>query len=128
MGGACLLMAAHRDPGLFDLLVVFEPIVFPPARSIRTTGHENDGTMLSSVPASAARPFDSFDAAIANYSSKPPMKAFDPDVRPARTCPRVPPVTRGGAPEVRPEHEARTFDTGGGPHHLGDPAGDRRHR
>lgn len=30
MGGACLLMAAHRDPGLFDLIVAFEPIVFPP--------------------------------------------------------------------------------------------------
>ncbi len=30
MGGACLLMAAHRNPGLFDHLVVYEPIVFPP--------------------------------------------------------------------------------------------------
>ena len=29
MGGACLLMAAHRDPSLFRRLVLFEPIVFP---------------------------------------------------------------------------------------------------
>ena len=29
MGGAGLLMAAHRDPDLFDLIVAFEPIVFP---------------------------------------------------------------------------------------------------
>ena len=29
MGGACLLMAAHRDPSLFRTIVAFEPIVFP---------------------------------------------------------------------------------------------------
>ena len=30
MGGAALLMAAHREPDLFGTIVIFEPIVFPP--------------------------------------------------------------------------------------------------
>ena len=37
MGGAGLLMAAHREPGLFDTIVAFEPIVFPLGRSTPTT-------------------------------------------------------------------------------------------
>lgn len=40
MGGACLLMAAHAEPGLFRRLVVFEPIVFPPA-GIRPDNQES---------------------------------------------------------------------------------------
>ncbi len=39
MGGACLLMAAHRDPGLFDVIVAFEPIVFPPREIDPHDGH-----------------------------------------------------------------------------------------
>jgi alpha-beta hydrolase superfamily lysophospholipase len=35
MGGACLLMAASRDPHLFRRLVLFEPIVFPPPPPVR---------------------------------------------------------------------------------------------
>ncbi|HZX53918.1 MAG TPA: alpha/beta fold hydrolase, partial [Ilumatobacteraceae bacterium] len=30
MGGACLLMAAHRQPRLFSNLVIYEPVIFPP--------------------------------------------------------------------------------------------------
>ncbi len=30
MGGTALLMAAHREPELFDTIVVYEPIVFDP--------------------------------------------------------------------------------------------------
>ncbi len=30
MGGACLLIAAHRNPTLFRRIIAFEPIVFPP--------------------------------------------------------------------------------------------------
>src|SRR5690606_34879654 len=77
MGGACLLMAAHRDPGLFDLIVAFEPIVFPP----RDPDAEATNASTLSVGARKRRAsFDSFDQALANYSSKPPMMAFHPDV------------------------------------------------
>ena len=59
MGGACLLMAAHRDPSLFDLIVVFEPIVFPPrpADAEESPGHHRS----PSAPGSGAASFDSFD-------------------------------------------------------------------
>ncbi len=72
MGGACLLMAAHRDPTLFSRLVIFEPIVFPP------DGARPEGVPSPMVEAARRRrpTFASFDAAIANYASKPPLNAF----------------------------------------------------
>ncbi len=72
MGGACLLMAAHRAPGLFRRLVVFEPIVFPPA-GIRPQGDE------SPLAAGARRRravFPSYEAAIENFAAKPPLRSF----------------------------------------------------
>jgi pimeloyl-ACP methyl ester carboxylesterase len=109
MGGAALLMAAAERPELFRLLVLFEPIVFPTSR-VRDPDAPNplrDG-------ARRRRPvFDSFDAAIANYASKPPMAAFDPDALDAY-------VRHGFRQEgdhVRlkcaPETEAETFHNGG---------------
>jgi pimeloyl-ACP methyl ester carboxylesterase len=92
MGGAGLLMAAHREPDLFDLIVTFEPIVFP-------TDADRPISEPSPLVEGARRrrqSFDSFEAAIENYTSKPPMSHFDSDVvrlyvghgfRPARTPP-----------------------------------------
>jgi pimeloyl-ACP methyl ester carboxylesterase len=75
MGGACLLMAAHRDPSLFDSLVLFEPIVFPPLPP--------DAPPIEPVLAVGARrrrsSFPSYEAAIANYAAKPPLSAFTPE-------------------------------------------------
>jgi len=112
MGGACLLMAAHRDSGLFDRIVVFEPIVFPPA-GIR------DPATPSPLVAGARRrraAFASYEEAIANYASKPPLGSFTPAALDAY-------VRYGFAPgedgqvhlKCRPETEASTFE--GGPHH-----------
>jgi pimeloyl-ACP methyl ester carboxylesterase len=109
MGGTGLLMAAARRPELFRLLVVFEPIVFPTDR-VRDPDAPN-------VMADAARRrravFDSFDAAIANYASKPPMSAFDPDALDAY----VRHGFRQDGDEVRlkcdPSTEAATFEHGG---------------
>ena len=42
MGGACLLMAAHRNPALFRRIVAFEPIVFPPTEYLADDS-ANDG-------------------------------------------------------------------------------------
>ncbi len=114
MGGAGLLMAAVRDPGLFDLIVAFEPIVFPPREIDPHDGTENNGTILSRGARKRRRSFESFDAAIANYRSKPPMDAFDPDVVRLYVAHGFRPAPEGVRLKCDPEHEARTFDTGGG--------------
>ena len=113
MGGAGLLMAAHRDPGLFDVIVAFEPIVFPPREIDPHHGTENNGTVLSRGARKRRATFDSFDDAIANYSSKPPMMAFDPDVLRLYVAHGFRPSPEGIRLKCDPEHEARTFDTGG---------------
>ena len=109
MGGTGLLMAAARRPELFRVLVLFEPIVFPTDR-VRDPDAPN-------VMADAARRrravFESFDAAIANYASKPPMSAFEPDALDAY----VRHGFRQDGDSVRlkcdPSTEAATFEHGG---------------
>jgi pimeloyl-ACP methyl ester carboxylesterase len=113
MGGAGLLMAAHRDPGLFNLIVAFEPIVFPPREIDPHEGKENNGTLLSRGARKRRATFESFDHAIANYSSKPPMMAFDPDVLRLYVAHGFRPAPEGVRLKCDPEDEARTFDTGG---------------
>ena len=113
MGGAGLLMAAHRDPGLFDVIVAFEPIVFPPREIDPHHGTENNGTVLSRGARRRRATFDSFDDAIANYASKPPMMTFDPDVLRLYVAHGFRPSPEGVRLKCDPEHEARTFDTGG---------------
>jgi pimeloyl-ACP methyl ester carboxylesterase len=74
MGGACLLMAAHRHPRMFSGLVIYEPVVFPP-----TEAPAPDGP--SDLAAGARRrrsTFASFDSALANFAAKPPLARFAP--------------------------------------------------
>ena len=109
MGGAALLMAAAAHPGLFRLLVLFEPIVFP-------TDGPRDPDRPNPLRDGARRRravFDSFDAALANYASKPPMAAFEPDALDAY----VRHGFRQDGDHVRlkcdPDTEADTFHHGG---------------
>lgn len=113
MGGAGLLMAAHREPGLFDVIVAFEPIVFPARNITPSDGAENNGTLLSRGARKRRASFESFDDAIANYSSKPPMMMFDPDVVRLYVAHGFRSAPEGVRLKCDPEHEARTFDTGG---------------
>ena len=116
MGGACLLMAAHREPGLFRRLVVFEPIVFPPGGIGGTPVDGAQGFESPMVIGARRRraSFPSYDAAIANFAGKPPLNAFTPQALDAY-------VRHGFAEsadgEVHlkclPETEAGTFATGG---------------
>ena len=110
MGGAGLLMAAHRDPELFAAIVVFEPIVFPPRDPDAPAG---DGPSLSLGARKRRASFESFEQAIANYASKPPMLAFDPDVLRLYVAHGFRPSPEGVRLKCDPEHEARTFDMSG---------------
>lgn len=109
MGGSALVMAAARQPSLFRLLVLFEPIIFPTDR-VREPDAPNP---LRDGARRRRSTFESFDEAIANYASKPPMSAFDPDALDAY----VRHGFRQDGDVVRlkcdPDTEADTFDNGG---------------
>lgn len=110
MGGASLLMAAHREPHLFSSLFVFEPIVFPPPDPSAGTRPE------SPLPAGARRrrsTFPSFGAALENFASKPPLASFHPRAREAYVRHGFKPTVDGVELKCLPEHEARTYETGG---------------
>ena len=119
MGGAGLMMAAVRHPGLFRALLVYEPIVMPP---------EGLGAVEQSPLATGARrrrsSFPSFDDAIANYASKPPLQAFTPDSLHAYVHGGFRLGTDGFVHlKCTPEHEARTFEASTGHDtwaHLGE--------
>ena len=112
MGGASLLMAAHAQPELFRALFVFEPIVFPPPT-------EEDENRPPNPLAGGARKrratFPSFDAALENFTAKPPMNSFHPKAREAYVRHGFAPTDDGHVTlKCLPEHEARTYETGGG--------------
>jgi pimeloyl-ACP methyl ester carboxylesterase len=111
MGGAALVMAALREPELFRALVLFEPIIFPPM--VRETGKAGAPSPLSQGARKRRATFASFDEAIANYSAKPPLNVFTPEV--------LSDYVRFGfnsnadstvSLKCQPEHEARTYESG----------------
>lgn len=114
MGGACLLMAAHRAPGLFRRLVLFEPIVFPPG-GIRPADQGGLDPEQSPMVIGARRrraTFPTYQAAIDNYSSKPPLMAFTPEALRAYVLHGFAPDDDGVHLKCRPDTEAATFATG----------------
>lgn len=111
MGGASLIMAAVREPDLFAALYLFEPIVFPPPDPGAGPRAE------SPLPAGARRRravFPDERAALDNFAAKPPMASFDPAVREAYVRHGFAPCDEGITLKCAPEHEARTYETGGG--------------
>lgn len=106
MGGAALLMAAQRNPGLFDLVVAFEPIVFPPSPPDTAIGP----SPLVEAARRRRASFASFEAAIDNYGSKPPLQVFHPDALRLYVAHGFRPAPEGVRLKCDPEHEARTFE------------------
>ena len=106
MGCAALLIAARRNPGLFDVIVAFEPIVFPQDRA-RPIG---ESSPLVLAARRRRRSFPSFEEAIENYSGKPPMMAFDSDVLRLYVAHGFRSAPEGVRLKCDPEHEARTFE------------------
>jgi pimeloyl-ACP methyl ester carboxylesterase len=111
MGGAALVMAALRAPELFRALVLYEPIIFPPQVRVGST---NAG--IPSPLADGARrrrsTFASFDEAITNYSSKPPLNVMHPDALRAYVMHGFHAQHDGISIKCSPEHEARTYEMG----------------
>jgi pimeloyl-ACP methyl ester carboxylesterase len=110
MGGASLLMAALVQPELFSALFVFEPIVFPPTPD----GDERPPNLLAGGARKRRSTFASFETALENFTAKPPMASFHPVAREAYVRHGFKP-TENGEVELKclPEHEARTYETGG---------------
>jgi pimeloyl-ACP methyl ester carboxylesterase len=111
MGGAALVMAALRAPELFRALILYEPIIFPPQVRVGMTE-----AGVSSPLADGARrrrsTFASFDEAIANYSSKPPLSVMRPDALRAYVMHGFRAQHDGISIKCSPEHEARTYEMG----------------
>jgi pimeloyl-ACP methyl ester carboxylesterase len=111
MGGASLLMAAHGEPHLFKALFVFEPIVFPPPDP--DAGERPESPLPAGARKRRSR-FPTFEAAIENFAAKPPMAAFNAVAREAYVRHGFKPTTDGDIElKCLPEHEARTYETGG---------------
>jgi pimeloyl-ACP methyl ester carboxylesterase len=114
MGGACLLMAAHRQPHLFRRLVLFEPIVFPPG-GIRPPDEGGNDPEQSPMVIGARRrraTFPSHQAAIDNFAAKPPLMGFTPEALRAYVVHGFAPDDDGVHLKCRPDTEAATFATG----------------
>lgn len=111
MGGATLVMAALREPQLFSGIVAFEPIIFP------QTGFRPDDMPPNPLAALTRRrraTFPTLDEARSNFASKPPMSAFRSDALDAYVVHGFRTTHDGVALKCNPEHEARTYETGGG--------------
>jgi pimeloyl-ACP methyl ester carboxylesterase len=108
MGGTALLMAAHRDPAEFDVIVAFEPIVFPPLESI---GERAESPLVAGARR-RRRSFPSYEAAIDHFASKPPLMAFHRDALREYVLHGFAPSPDGVTLRCDPEHEARTFESG----------------
>ena len=117
MGATALLMAAHRNPGLFDLVIGFEPIVFP--EPYETGRGPDDPPPIIENARRRRRSFDSFEQAIDNYASKPPFQFVDPDVLRLYVAHGFRSAPEGVRLVCDPEHEATTF-VGGAQHRTWD--------
>jgi pimeloyl-ACP methyl ester carboxylesterase len=113
MGGSALLMAAHRDPTLFELIVAFEPIGSP---QLAPSSDDGPPPALLTTMVEAARrrrrSFRSYDEAIDNFGSKPPMSAFAPEALRNYVEHGFAPSADGVTLRCDPELEAQTFLNG----------------
>ena len=106
MGGAALVLAARERRGVFAALWMYEPVIPPPGALLSADGPNP----LADGAARRRARFDSLDAAIANFASKPPLDALRADALRAYVEGGFA-VEAGGEAVLRcrPEWEAATF-------------------
>ena len=106
-GGASLLMTEADRPGTFAALAVYEPVIIP------TGSGRSDPPSLSEGARRRRAEFASYEAALANFSSKPPFSALDPAALEAYVRYGFAPTATGTVRlKCEPEHEARTYEMG----------------
>jgi pimeloyl-ACP methyl ester carboxylesterase len=105
MGGAAILLASIADPSSVRAAYAFEPIVFP-------AGIPSGGENTMSVGARRRRgTFDSKQAALDSYGSRPPLNQLRDDVLEAYVEYGFHEAADGHVElACSPEHEARTFE------------------
>lgn len=116
LGGAALLAAAARRPGVLRSLWLFEPITPPPDHF--PGGGEGGSNPMAEAAARRRPGFESVEAAVVNYSAKPPMSTFHPDALRGYVEGGVEPDPESGGVRLRcrPAWEAAIFRmTGGSP-------------
>ncbi len=105
-GGAAMLLAEQRRPGIFSGLYCYEPIVISP--SWPAAGHENNHLAASARRRRAV--FASRREAYENYSSKPPLSALAPEALDAYVEYGFADLPEGGVKlKCDPEDEARVY-------------------
>jgi pimeloyl-ACP methyl ester carboxylesterase len=108
-GGAALLRAEIRRPGTFRAIWCFEPVVFPP--EVGRDRHERNP--LADGALRRRTTFPSYESAIENFRSKPPMAAFDPAAVEAYVRGGFRPTPDGSVTlRCRPQVEAEVYRMG----------------
>lgn len=111
-GGAALLIAELARPGTFERLVCFEPIVFPSSGDDLPPPPEGENGLAESARRRRDR-FDSYEAAIERFGSRPPFNALRPDVLQAYVRHGFRPTGDGAVTlKAERENEARTYEMG----------------
>ncbi|WP_436791408.1 alpha/beta hydrolase [Yinghuangia sp. YIM S10712] len=81
LGGASLLLAEAARPGTFGALWLYEPAGLPPVTDpTAEPGEAPPGSVMINATRRRRAVFPDRADALKNYSSKPPMNAFEPDV------------------------------------------------
>ena len=113
MGGAALVLAELARPGTFAGLWLFEPIL-PPLHTINFEGPNP----MADAAERRREVFESYGAAIENYSSKPPLDVFTRPAMEAYVMYGFAPLRDGTVRlKCRGAVEAATF-RGAGAHHA----------
>jgi pimeloyl-ACP methyl ester carboxylesterase len=122
-GGALLLLAEIARPGTFRSLYCFEPVIVPVDEPPAPAAGAGAGAASPLVVGARKRRevFPSYEAALANFASKPPMSGFTPEALDAyvrygfEPLPAATPSAGSVRLKCRGEDEARTYE--GAAHH-----------
>jgi pimeloyl-ACP methyl ester carboxylesterase len=74
MGGAALALAARQRPDAFQSLWLYEPVIVPPG----ALPPESSPNFMADSAARRRASFPSYEAALANFASKPPLNELHP--------------------------------------------------